>query len=76
VRLSIQPLQGPPDAEGMERLLAHLAADQMLLYATDWPHWRFEGEAAIPPQLPTRLLPALCRDNALETYPRLKETLA
>ena len=35
-----------------------------------------EGEAAIPPQLPTRLLPALCRDNALETYPRLKETLA
>ena len=76
VRLSIQPLQGPPDAAGMERLLAHLGGDQMLLFATDWPHWRFEDAAAIPAHLPARLLPALCRGNALETYPRLRETFA
>lgn len=76
VRVSIQPLQGPTDAAGMSTLLAHLAADRMLLFATDWPHWRFEGKAAIPAQIPARILPALLRDNALETYPRLKETLA
>jgi hypothetical protein len=74
VRFSIQPLQGPPDAAGMERLLAHLGADHMLLFATDYPHWRFEGRAAVPPQLPARLLPGLLRENALETYPRLRET--
>lgn len=76
VRFSVQPLQGPPDAAGMERLLAHIGGDHMLLFATDYPHWRFEGREAVPPQLPARLLPGLLRDNALETYPRLKETLA
>jgi hypothetical protein len=76
VRLSIQPLQGPPDAAGMERLLAHIAADHMLLFSTDYPHWRFEGREAVPPQLPARLLPGLLRDNALDTYPRLRETIA
>jgi uncharacterized protein len=73
VRFSVQPLHGPPDAAGMERLLAHIAADHMLLFSTDWPHWRFEGEEAVPPQLPERLLSALLRHNALETYPRLRE---
>lgn len=76
VRFSIQPLQGPPDAAAMEKLLEHIAADRMLLFSTDWPHWRFEGAEAIPPQIPDRLLPALLRDNALDTYPRLKETIA
>jgi len=76
VRLSIQPLQAPSEAREMEQLLAHLAADHMLLYATDWPHWRFEGLDAIPKQLPARLLPGLCRDNALATYPRLKDSNA
>jgi len=71
VRLSIQPLQGPPDEAGMARLLAHLAADHMLLFATDYPHWRFEGNEAVPRQLPARLLPGLLRANALETYSRL-----
>jgi predicted TIM-barrel fold metal-dependent hydrolase len=48
----------------------------MLLFSTDWPHWRFEGAEAVPRQMPARLLPALLRDNALETYPRLREAAA
>jgi hypothetical protein len=48
----------------------------MLLFSTDYPHWRFEGREAVPPQLPARLLPGLLRDNALDTYPRLRETIA
>ncbi|MBX9698461.1 MAG: amidohydrolase [Acetobacteraceae bacterium] len=75
VRFSLQPLQGPPDVEGMERLLAHVGAEDMLLFSTDYPHWRFEGQAAVPPQIPARLLPGLLRDTALETYPRLRESL-
>ena len=47
----------------------------MLLFATDWPHWRFEGDRAVPADMPAALLPGLLRDNALETYPRLREAM-
>jgi predicted TIM-barrel fold metal-dependent hydrolase len=43
----------------------------MLLFSTDYPHAQFEGEAAIPPGFPERLIDRLVRDNALATYPRL-----
>ena len=75
VRFSIQPLQGPPEESGLARLLDHIGGDRMLLFATDWPHWRFEGEAAIPAGVPAALRPGLLRGNALATYPRLKETM-
>ena len=73
VRVSLQPLQGPPDAGGLARLLDQIGGERLLLFATDWPHWRFEGDAAIPAGLPAALLPGVLRGNALETYPRLRE---
>ena len=76
VRFSIQPLQGPPDAAGLERMLDHIGSDEILLFATDWPHWRFEGMEAVPAGMPARLMPGLLRDNALATYPRLREGTA
>jgi predicted TIM-barrel fold metal-dependent hydrolase len=75
VRFSLQPLQGPPEESGLARLLDHIGGDRMLLFATDWPHWRFDGTNALPPGLPERLRARVLRENALETYPRLKETL-
>ena len=55
-------------------LLDMIGSDELLLFATDWPHWRFEGTAALPPGLPDRLRPRVLRENALATYPRLKES--
>ena len=75
VRFSIQPLQGPPEAGGLARLLDQVGSDRMLLFATDWPHWRFEGDQAVPAGLPPALLPGVLRGNALETYPRLREAM-
>jgi predicted TIM-barrel fold metal-dependent hydrolase len=74
VRFSIQPLQGPPEEGGLARLIDQIGAERMLLFATDWPHWRFDGDAAVPAGIPTSFLPGVLRDNALETYPRLRET--
>jgi len=71
VRLTVQPLDAPPEA--VERILEHLRSDEMLLWASDWPHWQFEGDAAVPPGLPEALLPKLMRENPLATYPRLRE---
>lgn len=71
VRLSCQPFDAPPEV--VPRVLDMLGSDDMLLWASDWPHWQYDGEEAIPPGIPDSLLPKLLRDNALNTYTRLRE---
>ena len=56
------------------RLLTQVGAESMLLFSTDYPHWQFDA-APLPDGLRADLLPALARDNALQTYPRLKEAV-
>jgi len=51
----------------------HLRSDAMLLWATDWPHWHFEGDAAAPPGLPPGLLHRIMVDNPRATYARIRE---
>jgi uncharacterized protein len=70
-RLTIQPLDAPPDA--VERLLDHLGSDDLLLFATDYPHWQFDGDDVLPAGLPDRLMQKILIDNPLATYPRLQE---
>lgn len=72
VRLTVQPLDAPDDDTTVERIIEHFRSDAMLLWASDWPHWQFDGDAAIPPGIPARLLPKLLRENALATYGRLR----
>jgi predicted TIM-barrel fold metal-dependent hydrolase len=50
-----------------------LRSDRMLLWASDWPHWQYDGDAAVPPGIPASLMPKLMRENALATYDRLRE---
>ena len=46
--------------------------DKMFLFASDYPHWQFDGDDAIPPHLPASIVSRMCADNPLETFPRLK----
>lgn len=73
IRISIQPADAPEDPAGMEALLEMIGCDDLLLFATDYPHARFEGQAALPAALPARLHGRVLRENALATYPRLQE---
>jgi predicted TIM-barrel fold metal-dependent hydrolase len=73
VRLTIRPLDAPEDGETMARILDHLPDEAMLLWATDWPHAHFEGDATIPPGLPPSLLPKIMVENPRATYSRLRE---
>jgi predicted TIM-barrel fold metal-dependent hydrolase len=43
----------------------------MLLFATDYPHWHFDGLDALPDGLSPDLTRKILVDNALNTYPRL-----
>ena len=73
-RLSIQPLDVPP-GDDVARLIDHIGSDEILLFATDYPHWQFDGDDVLPPGLPATMLDKILVDNPLAVYPRLKETL-
>ncbi len=77
IRLTVQPFDTPPgDADAVERIIEQIDSDQMLLFASDYPHWQFEGDAITPAGLSPSLLQRIRIDNPLDTYPRLKETVA
>ena len=74
-----RPRACPPDAAAVRRaadgnssctrLLEQLGSDRMLLFSSDYPHWHFDGDDALPPGLPADLIRKICVDNPLETYP-------
>jgi hypothetical protein len=72
IRLTTAPFDAPEDADTVSRLMDQLGAEEMLLFASDWPHWQWDGAA---PPLPAGLSPALAskltQDNPRSTYPRL-----
>jgi predicted TIM-barrel fold metal-dependent hydrolase len=71
VRLTIQPLDAPDDPDVVERTIDHLRSDAVLLYASDFPHWQFDGDDAMPRGVPKALHRRILVDNALATYDRL-----
>ena len=56
------------------RLLEQFGSDDILLFATDYPHWHFDGDDAVPDGLPDALVTKILFDNPLKTYPRLCQT--
>lgn len=74
VRLTAQPFDAPPDAAALATLLEQLGSEEMLLFASDYPHWHFDGSAAVPAGLPAGLTRKMLIENALATYPRLAAT--
>ncbi|MDE2582126.1 MAG: amidohydrolase [Rhodospirillales bacterium] len=75
VRLTLQPFDGPPDPAHVSLLMDHLGSDEMLLFSTDYPHWQFDGTAALPDGLDPALARKIMVDNPLQTYPRLGTSL-
>jgi hypothetical protein len=54
-------------------VIDHLGSDAILLYASDFPHWQFDNDAALPPGLPDTLRRKILVDNPLATYARMQE---
>ncbi len=74
VRLTLQPVDMPKfDPRMLSRTLEHIGTDRMLLFSTDYPHWQFDGEDVLPDGFPDDAVRKLLIDNALETYPRLRD---
>ena len=68
-RITTQPIEEPEDPAHLQQVIQHLGSDQMLLFATDYPHWDFDSPArALPGSLPKPLRKKIFVDNAVEFY--------
>ena len=74
IRFSLQPVDAPPDPATLNRLFDHMQSDELLLFSTDYPHWQFEGDQALPEGMSPDLVRKIMIDNPFATYPRLKQT--
>jgi uncharacterized protein len=65
VRLTIQPVDEPPNAEYLLQIIEQLGSDDILLFSTDYPHWHFDDpEGALPVTLPPDLEKKILVENA------------
>lgn len=75
VRFTLQPVDAPPDPALLDRVMDHMGSDSLILFSTDYPHWHFDDDEALPEGLSKDLLRKIQIDNPLQTYPRLTETI-
>ncbi len=73
-RFTLQPFDAPPTEAQVQTIMDQLGSDRMLLFSTDYPHWHFDGDDALPSGLSSGLRQKICIDNPLDTYPRLRPT--
>jgi predicted TIM-barrel fold metal-dependent hydrolase len=71
VRFSLHPIDAPHDGILLKRTFAHIAADDLVLFSTDYPHAHFDGHDVLPDGLPDDLIRKIMIDNPLAAYPRL-----
>jgi predicted TIM-barrel fold metal-dependent hydrolase len=69
VRLTIQPFDAPPDPVHLLRLVDQLGSEEMLLFASDYPHYHDDPpELVLPDMLSARLTRKMMYDNARALY--------
>jgi predicted TIM-barrel fold metal-dependent hydrolase len=71
VRFTVQPVDAPPDPAQVAKLFEHLGSDELLLFATDYPHWQFDGEDMLPAGFPEAHIERMMVANPHATYSRL-----
>ncbi len=42
IRLTTQPVDAPLDARHLQQIIGQLDSDEMLMFASDYPHWHFD----------------------------------
>lgn len=69
VRISIQPLDAPPEPAHLLQIVDQIGSDAVLLYASDYPHQHaFAAEADLLMHLPASLAQKIRSENARALY--------
>lgn len=64
IRVTTQPMPEPPVAEWLDHILEMMYADEMLMFATDYPHW--DGD---DPDWALRRIPSELHETIMVTTP-------
>jgi predicted TIM-barrel fold metal-dependent hydrolase len=76
VRMTTAPFDTPDDPALVTRLMDQLGSEAMLLFASDWPHWHWDGAAPPrPPGFSDAAFRRIAQENAQATYPRLMQAV-
>jgi predicted TIM-barrel fold metal-dependent hydrolase len=69
IRMTIQPVNAPPQSQYLLDILEQLESDEMLMFSTDYPHWHFDSDdEAWPLALPEASMIKLMAGNARSFY--------
>ena len=69
IRLSTQPLERPANKQHLWDVLAAMDGENVLMYASDYPHWDFDAPDQLP--RPKEWLTKIMDTNARLVYPKL-----
>lgn len=67
-RFTSQPIEEPDNPEHLLQLFDMIGAEQILMFATDYPHWDFDSPVQSFPRMPADLKQRIFVDNARELY--------
>ena len=68
VRVGTQPLEQPPRREDMGTFLDWAHAEEVLVYASDFPHWDWDEPRAAAAMIPRDLRPRIFGETARELF--------
>lgn len=68
VKLTTQPIEEPIKARHLLDLIDMLGGPEVLMYASDFPHWDFDPPSVLPKSLGEDALEKILRTNALEFF--------
>jgi predicted TIM-barrel fold metal-dependent hydrolase len=69
MRATTQPMEEPPDPKQLLQVIEHLGSDEMLMFATDYPHWDYDApDRAFPVRLPSDMKKKIFSENARALY--------
>ncbi|HXV44620.1 MAG TPA: amidohydrolase family protein [Anaerolineae bacterium] len=69
LRLTLQPVDPPPDPDHLLQIIKQLESDDMLMFSTDYPHWHLDTpEEALPVALSPEVKRKIMAENARAFY--------
>jgi predicted TIM-barrel fold metal-dependent hydrolase len=73
VRFTTQPVDAPSSPKHVQQIIDQLGSDDLLLYATDYPHWHADEDepveqAGLPVQLSPERTAKILSENARAWY--------
>ena len=69
VRLTVQPIDAPPNPKHLLQIIDQLESDELLMFSTDYPYARFETvDEALPVALPAEIRRKILAENAGKFY--------